>query len=679
VIARRWLLRGGVVVCAVLAGLSVAIALAASGGLDPSFGTGGTTVFERPTSTFPTPTELAPGGKIVVVSDASVTSGKVVISRLLSNGAPDSTFGGNGQAVIESSSYLGAYGLAVQDDGKILVVGYKNLGSSEVAIVWRLKADGGSGTPNDALDPTFGTNGVIELSTYTHTIGAAVAIQPDGKIVVAGRGFNTANPYKVAVWRLTTGGVPDPSFGSAGFAEISDAHEDAVNAIVLQPDGKIVLAGSTSNAATVNDAVAWRLKADGSALDPTFDVDGQADVDSFGNEAATGVALQPDGKIVIAGYTQGGPLGNDAMVWRLKANGATENTTNDALDSTFGTKGEASIGGAGDFASAAAVALQPDGKILVAGAIKIGATPYAAVIWRLATSGGTGAVNSALDLTFGTGGATTVNAGSEASASALALQPDRRIIAAGPTLGENLLVFRALGDPFALNVAKAGTGSGSVQSSPPGISCGVACSGRFEDGAAVTLTATAAAGSTFAGWSGAGCSGGGGCALTMSADRAVTATFNALPPPPAPPPPRPTKAMISALGESNSTFTVGPSSTRLTGQTSARRHQRGTIFSFRLDQAATVKIAIQTKARGRRLGRSCRADSPSLRRKPRCTRTITIKTLTRSGHAGPNKVAFSGRIGGKALTPGRYQASFTAEDSAGASPSQTLSFTIVRR
>ena len=81
------------------------------------------------------------------------------------------------------------------------------------------------------------------------------------------------------------------------------------------------------------------------------------------------------------------------------------------------------------------------------------------------------------------------------------------------------------GGSFALSVAKAGSGSGTVTSSPGGINCGGTCSASFSSGASVTLTATAAAGSTFAGWSGA-CSGTGNCALTMSAARNVTATFN---------------------------------------------------------------------------------------------------------------------------------------------------------
>jgi glycine rich protein len=144
-------------------------------------------------------------------------------------------------------------------------------------------------------------------------------------------------------------------------------------------------------------------------------------------------------------------------------------------------------------------------------------------------------------------------------------------------------------------------------------------------------------------------------------------------------PTNPTKPTVSSLGETNSTFVVGGSSTPLTGLTSARRHKRGTTFSFRLDQSATVRIAIQTRSRGRRVGHTCKPDSRRLRRRPRCTRTVTIATLTRTAHAGLNRVAFSGRIRGKALKPGRYQAVFTATDSAGASPPRGLSFTIVRR
>jgi uncharacterized delta-60 repeat protein len=682
VIGRRSLVRGAAALCALLAGAGTAIALAGSGGLDPSFGTAGTTVFERPTSTFPTPTVLAPGGKIVVLSSANE---KLTVSRLLPNGAPDPTFGGVGHTVIESpGAYLGAYGVAIQPDGKIVVVGYRSTGEAD-AMVWRLNADGGTGTPNSALDPTFDTDGIAQLDSSSFDVARAVVIQPDGKIVVAGTTFTSPN-QTVAVWRLNANGgsgaingALDHTFDTDGVAGISDGTSDQANAVALRPDGKIIVAGSTALATSVNDAVVWRVKANGGsgelngALDHSFDADGQADVDNGGNETANAVALQPDGKIVIAGSTDNAPHGGAGMVWRLQGDGAASNTTNDALDPTFDADGAAMID-SGGYARAIAVALQPDGKILLAGETKIGTNPYAAAVWRLAANGGAGTINGALDPTFGGGGAATVNAATGAGASALALGPDRRIIAAGATFTENLLVFRVLGDPFAVSVAKAGAGSGSVRSSPAGIDCGGACSGLFDDGAEVTLTATAAGGSAFVGWSGAGCSGAGTCALAMSADRTVTATFNALPP--TPPPRKPT---ISALHESNSSFRVGHSSTPLSGHASAKRHRRGTVFSFQLDQAAMVKIAIQKSMRGRRLGRSCRAAVRRLRHKPRCTRTITIGTLTRTAHAGLNRVSFSGRIRGKALAPGRYQVTFTAANSAGVSSPKTLSFAIVRR
>src|SRR5207249_8117181 len=78
---------------------------------------------------------------------------------------------------------------------------------------------------------------------------------------------------------------------------------------------------------------------------------------------------------------------------------------------------------------------------------------------------------------------------------------------------------------FVLTVSKAGTGTGTVTSTPAGITCGVTCSASFTNGTAVTLTAAPAAGSTFSGWSGGGCSGTGTCTVTLSAATTVTATF----------------------------------------------------------------------------------------------------------------------------------------------------------
>jgi lysophospholipase L1-like esterase len=126
------------------------------------------------------------------------------------------------------------------------------------------------------------------------------------------------------------------------------------------------------------------------------------------------------------------------------------------------------------------------------------------------------------------------------------------------------------------------------------------------------------------------------------------------------------RATISALAETRSVFTP-----------SDAHHTRGTVFSFRLDQPAEVKIAIQRQAPGRRVGHSCRPPTVALSHKPPCTRTIPITTLIEHGHAGLNKIAFSGRIRGRALTLGRYIAVFTAVNRAGESKAHSLHFTIV--
>jgi uncharacterized delta-60 repeat protein len=553
-IRRRLLTRGAGVICALAAGVGAAIAVAASGGLDPSFGTAGTVLLDRPTSTYPTPVMLVAGGKSLFLTSAN---NQVVVSRLLPDGAPDPTFDGDGQAVITGTGSLSAYGLAVEPDGRIVVVGSMNLGAPGAdAMVWRLKADGGSGLPNGALDQTFDTDGAAELNFGTEDTARAVAIQPDGRIVVAGTAFTSPGPTQVVVWRLkadggsgAVNGALDPSFDTDGAAGINDGTSDLVNAIALAPDGRIVLAGATELAVHGRDAAVWRVKADGGAgalngaLDPSFDTDGQADVESGGEEAASDVALQPDGKIVLAGFTDNAPHGGAAMVWRLNADGGS-GATNGALDPSFDGNGAATISGGG-FARGAAVALQPDGKILLAGSGFTGTNPSAAILWRLNPDGGPGPADGALDPTFGAGGAATAAAGSGAGADAIALAADRRVLVAGATFGGTLLAFRALGDPFGLTVARAGAGAGSVQSAPAGIDCGGSCSAPFDDGLGVTLKAAPAAGSTFAGWSGAGCGGTGDCVLTMEADRAVTATFDATP---VPPPPRHFALKAARLG-----------------------------------------------------------------------------------------------------------------------------------
>ena len=137
----------------------------------------------------------------------------------------------------------------------------------------------------------------------------------------------------------------------------------------------------------------------------------------------------------------------------------------------------------------------------------------------------------------------------------------------------------------------------------------------------------------------------------------------------------PTRPTISSLTETNRVFAVGHASTARTGRTASAHTKRGTVFSFHLDQPATVTVVIRTAARG---GHGCRPSNREARGKRGCTRTITVATLTRSGRAGRNRAPFSGRIGRRPLKPGRYEAAFTATDSAGNSSPQVLRFTVVK-
>jgi PKD repeat protein len=146
-------------------------------------------------------------------------------------------------------------------------------------------------------------------------------------------------------------------------------------------------------------------------------------------------------------------------------------------------------------------------------------------------------------------------------------------------------------------------------------------------------------------------------------------------------PPTATIATISHLSETNKTFAPTQTSTPLSGQTASRRrskrHPRGTTFSFALDQIAAVAVKIEREDSGRRVGHTCKASSKRLRHRPKCTRYSTVATLARQGHAGINRVGFTGRIRGGALKPGRYRAVFTATDAAGTSAPRTITFTIV--
>src|SRR5499427_2247954 len=269
------------------------------------------------------------------------------------------------------------------------------------------------------LDTSFGTSGKVTTDFAGGTGAAArtVVVQPDGKILVAGLAvFNGA--FNFALARYNSNGTIDTSFGTSGTVTTAfdfPGNFDRVFTIVQQPDGKFVAVGSTVNL-FANFALA-RFNANGT-LDTSFGTGGIVTT-AFGVSAeATSAVVQPDGKIVAAGFANLGG-GDDFALVRYNSNGT--------IDTSFGTSGKvttAFLSQGFSLAQANSVTVQPDGKIVAAGNAAVGGG-FDFALARYNSNG-------TLDASFGTGGQLTTDfGGANDQADSVAVQPDGKIVAAG--------------------------------------------------------------------------------------------------------------------------------------------------------------------------------------------------------------------------------------------------------
>lgn len=252
------------------------------GSLDTSFGSGGTVVAPITDSGSAVSTlALQPDGKIVVggLSGNNVS----FIARYNGNGSLDTSFGSGG---IVTPAYNGLTSLALQPDGKIVATGAA-YGYLEV------ERFNPAGTP----DETFGQNATASSSVPGYA--SAIAVQQDGEIVVAGDGNNSDS---LGLVRFDANGLVDSSFARGDSDPIGSGAPVDVNALGVQRDGRIVLAGD-AGAGSTRKVLVVRFNADGTQ-DTNFGGSGfvTTPVGSTGN-VATALALQPDGKSVVAGYT----------------------------------------------------------------------------------------------------------------------------------------------------------------------------------------------------------------------------------------------------------------------------------------------------------------------------------------------------------------------------------------
>jgi uncharacterized delta-60 repeat protein len=303
-------------------------------------------------------------------------------------GTLDPGFGSGGKATVHIGQYNNPKKVFIQPDGKIVVAGE----TAQVGIHFYAPSPVlARYNSNGTLDTSFGSNGVVP-GQFGNVSIADAAMQPDGKIVLVGGAytFYNAPALAFAVVRYTSDGVLDSSFGING-AAITDigGSSDSANAVVLLPDGKILVAGSTKGSSTSPGALDFvRYNSDGT-LDTTFGDGGvlyhlEGTSDSY--PVFQDMVLLPDGKLLTTGYLSQ-PFFNQRTDFLARFN------SDGSFDTTFGNNGFINMA-----PEAGHLTLQPDGKFLVTSSQVFGpGSGFTFILTRFNSDG-------SVDNSFGTGG-----------------------------------------------------------------------------------------------------------------------------------------------------------------------------------------------------------------------------------------------------------------------------------
>ncbi|MBP6530302.1 MAG: hypothetical protein KA260_09280 [Burkholderiales bacterium] len=420
-------------IASLLGAASLAVC-AAPTDLDTTFGGTGKVITDINDSDFATSVAVQTDGKIVVAGYC-VNGAVICVARYSATGVLDATFNTTGtvQTPVNSGTDR-ALGLAIQGDGKIVVsgacerplVGFPGAFTIEFCVVRY--------TTTGALDTSFNGTGIVQVAAGGNgqDLGSAVAIQIDNKIVVAGTCANfSSTAAEICIVRFTSAGAFDTTFNATG--KVVTALGSGLNTgqtVVVQPDGKIVAAGNCDSVA-IQEFCVLRYTTNG-VSDATFNATGilRFPIGS-GSALANSLTLQADGKYVLAGRCSNG-ANLDFCMARVTAAGV--------LDSTFNSTGKVitAMGGAEDVAHK--VAIDADGKIVLAGYCEVSTNNFFPCMARYTTVG-------LLDTTFNTTGKFIASANPGPNAQrGMTLQADGKIILVGST-GNNFLVSRYEGSP----------------------------------------------------------------------------------------------------------------------------------------------------------------------------------------------------------------------------------------
>jgi uncharacterized delta-60 repeat protein len=330
--------------------------------LDPAFGNTGHVIPQYPGHDRGHAIAIQPDQKIVVTG---YSNSSCIVARFLPNGSPDLAFGNGGSVTLNFGiEQYNTEGTAVQllPDGRILVAGgarapYYGLGLARLL-------------PDGQPDPAFGVGGMVNTddggNDYRLRPARALAVSAvDGRITVAAVRDTVADPdYQCAVLRFLPDGTPDATFGSGGKAWVNafdgDVYNEAPNALLLLPNGAIVLAG-VARTGSLEDCFIGRLTPAG-APDPAFGTGGI--VLAFGTEYLQ-LVLQPNGRIIAVGH-DGSSGQKHVLLARYFPSGN--------LDPSFGSGGVAVSSGGWHHGNG--VALEPDGRIVVAGFHRTGSLVF---------------------------------------------------------------------------------------------------------------------------------------------------------------------------------------------------------------------------------------------------------------------------------------------------------------
>jgi uncharacterized delta-60 repeat protein len=264
----------------------------ANGLLDRSFGVGGTVLNLRAYG--PAGLTVQPDGRIVVADRSSAR-----LFRYTQSGSLDRGFGSRG--IVTTRFGTGAWALVLRPDGKIVVAGAMTVRGRRMFALVRYN-------PNGTLDTSFGRDGTVRTALPGHAAFASLVLQPDGKLVAAGASGRESHQAMLLARYNATGSL-DRSFGSDGIVTTRVGADSSAYAVAIQPDGKIVSAGTTSKKEPLASGAHYtfvlaRYKPNGT-LDHSFGSTGIETTRIGTDSGADTLAIQPDGKLVAAGYSDG--------------------------------------------------------------------------------------------------------------------------------------------------------------------------------------------------------------------------------------------------------------------------------------------------------------------------------------------------------------------------------------